>query len=578
MRLLFYFAKMYPVQGSVMLLCLLLAALADGVGMSSIIGLFSLAEYLPGGSASPEEISSASGPFAEYAVRFYQAIGVEVSIQALLITIVIAIWSKAVLSLLAKRQIGYTVARSARDLRLHLLDALMNTRWRYFIHEPMGSVASAITSEAGRASLAFLHITTVTSLLIQASLYTVLAFMMSWQATVGNFFVALLGLFILRQLVLITRRAGVKQTRLIRQLLSRVSDTLQALKALKAMSREGRISPLLEGDMRALNKVAQKQVLASEALGALQEPLVVSFLALGAWVSLTRFEMSWAVVTGLGFVLARVLLALSKAQRRYQKFATEESAFWSLLGMIENAEAEREEMFVGEKPVLKKSIRLEHVSLAYDGQLVLEDTVLEVPAGEITALIGSSGSGKSTIVDLIIGLIQPDQGEVLIDDLPMSKIDTRQWRESIGYVPQEMFLLNRSIHANVSLGEEGISDEQVKLALTRAGAWDFVSALPDGMETMAGERGARLSGGQRQRISLARALVHEPSLLILDEATAALDPQTEISVWKSLCELRGQVTIIAVSHQPRLAEVADRIYRIEEGSAHLVEDRTDATG
>jgi ATP-binding cassette subfamily C protein len=138
-----------------------------------------------------------------------------------------------------------------------------------------------------------------------------------------------------------------------------------------------------------------------------------------------------------------------------------------------------------------------------------------------------------------------------------------------------MFLLNASIFQNVTLGEDTLTEQDVEKALRKAGGWDFISALSDGMHSEVGERGALLSGGQRQRIAIARALVHEPCLLILDEATTALDPDTEAAVWRSLVKLRGQVTILAVSHQPLLASVASQIYRVEQGQA-ILQDRDEA--
>ena len=139
----------------------------------------------------------------------------------------------------------------------------------------------------------------------------------------------------------------------------------------------------------------------------------------------------------------------------------------------------------------------------------------------------------------------------------------------IGYVPQEMLLLNESVRVNVTLGDD-LSDEQVEMALQQAGAWDFVSQLPDGINGLVGERGSRLSGGQRQRISIARALVHGANLLILDEATTALDPESEARVLESLTRLRGEKTILAISHQAGIIAVADRIYRVEGGKVFAV--------
>jgi ATP-binding cassette subfamily C protein len=575
MKILLYFARAYPRSSALMLGALLLAAVADGVGMSAVIGLFSLAEQLP---LSDAEIASLDEGFQKSIFACFGAIGVQLTVQALLVTIVCAIWLKAVLTLLAKRQIGYTIARAAADLRLRLLDALMATRWGYYTHQPIGAIANAFATEPQRASAAYLQITTVVSLVIQAVLYALLAAALSWKATASSFVVAFLILLLLRGLVEATRRAGAKQTRLVRSLLARVSDTLQALKPLKAMAREGLIAPLLQGTILKLNRAARKRVLTTEALAAAQEPLVVSFLALGAAVALLHLEMDWKTLTALGLVLARIFFGLAKAQRRYQKFVSNESAFWSLLDRIEQAEREAEPRPGGERPQLRREIRIEHADVAYGNQVVFEDTSLSIPAGMITALVGPSGAGKTTISDLVIGLIAPDRGEVFVDDLPLSQIDLRAWRESIGYVPQELFLLNDSVLRNITLGESGLSREQVEEALRKAGGWEFVSNLPEGLDTMVGERGARLSGGQRQRIAIARALVHEPCLLVLDEATTALDPATEESVWESLLALRGQVTILAVSHQPKLARMADRVYRVEGGTARIEEPHAASEG
>ena len=167
---------------------------------------------------------------------------------------------------------------------------------------------------------------------------------------------------------------------------------------------------------------------------------------------------------------------------------------------------------------------------------MLKGVSFAIPAGCITALIGTSGAGKTSLVDLVCALNRPDSGSISVDGVPLDGLDLVSWRRGIGYVPQDMFLLHESVWLNVTLGEE-FSDAEVETALRRAGAWEFVSQLPEGVETVVGEGGSRLSGGQRQRISIARALVHDPHLLILDEATSGLDPDTEAMVWNSLLRL-----------------------------------------
>jgi ATP-binding cassette subfamily C protein len=161
---------------------------------------------------------------------------------------------------------------------------------------------------------------------------------------------------------------------------------------------------------------------------------------------------------------------------------------------------------------------------------------------------------------------------VWIDDLPLAKVDLKKWRKMIGYVPQETLLLHDTVFFNVSLGDPQLSEQDVEYALRAAGAWEFVLKMPRKMYSSVGERGGMLSGGQRQRVAIARALVHKPKLLILDEPTSALDPESEAAICETLSQLRGEITILAISHQPTIMNVADRAYQLHDGKAFLVQD------
>jgi ATP-binding cassette subfamily C protein len=255
-----------------------------------------------------------------------------------------------------------------------------------------------------------------------------------------------------------------------------------------------------------------------------------------------------------------------------------ESAFWSLQETIQEAEQETEHASHGLMIRLTSCITLREVRVAYHDIPVFTNLSLDIPVGTLTALIGPSGAGKTTVVDLVTGLIRPQAGEVYIDDVPMARINLQHWRRQLGYVPQESLLLHDTVFMNVTLGDPALGPTEVESALRAAGAWDFITRMPDGMYTLVGERGARLSGGQRQRIMLARALVHRPTLLILDEATAALDPPTEAAICATLRQLvDGDMTILAVSHQPAILEVAERVYRVQDGGAvQMVSDHAGA--
>ena len=316
-----------------------------------------------------------------------------------------------------------------------------------------------------------------------------------------------------------------------------------------------------------LNRALQRQVLSTAVLGAVQEELLTIVIAAGMFVALVQFEMPFTTVLVLVMVLGRMLRQFSKVQREYQKVMIGESAFWSLQSTIDQALETREKPGAGKIPSLTKGIQFDAIHFTYTGHRVFDGLTLEIPAGLLTTLVGPSGAGKTTLIDLITGLLQPLSGTILIDDIPLPELDIHAWRKMIGYVPQETQLLHDTVLHNVTLGDPGLCDEDAERALKEAGAWEFVAALPDSMDNIVGERGEKLSGGQRQRIMIARALVHRPKLLILDEATSALDPASEAAIQQTIKQLRGKLTLLAISHQAALVDAADRVYRLGNGCA-----------
>jgi ATP-binding cassette subfamily C protein len=331
---------------------------------------------------------------------------------------------------------------------------------------------------------------------------------------------------------------------------------------------------MLEKKTHRLNKALQKQVFNKEILKALQEHLSMVFLAAGFYILMVYWQMPLSSVMVLAFLVARLLKQFNKVQERYQEMIIYESAYWSIKDTIKNMVQERETLNGRRKPVFEREVCLKNIDFSYDKNQVLHDVSLRFPAGCISAISGSSGSGKTTIVDLIIGLLRPQQGEVWIDDQPLAQIDLKTWRRMIGYIPQETILLHDTVMINITLGDPKLTEQDVKDALKVAGAWDFVASMPLGIYSLVGERGGKLSGGQRQRIAIARAIVHKPKLLILDEATSALDPQSEQAICETLRQLRGQLTILAISHQAALANIADITYHVQNGKIVTIEDRT----
>jgi ATP-binding cassette subfamily C protein len=341
------------------------------------------------------------------------------------------------------------------------------------------------------------------------------------------------------------------------------------------MAREGLVGSLLGSENKRLNRALRRDVTSTEVLSEAQDFTIALIMICGLYVTLVQWKLPFNAVIVMVLVLARSLASLGKTQRQYQRMKSYESAFWSLQAVIEEASGARETNPGGISPRLEKSVGLNNVNFGYGEIFVLSNASLTIPAGSFTAIVGPSGAGKTTIADLIIGLLRPQEGEILIDNVPLEQVDLTQWRRMIGYVPQESFLLHETVLWNVTLGDPEVNEADAEAALRAAGAWEFVAELPQQIHSSVAERGMALSGGQRQRIAIARALARRPKLLILDEVTSSLDPQAEAAICQTLQGLRGQLTILAISHQPAVVEAADRIYRIQNSEVVLLRDVRD---
>jgi ATP-binding cassette subfamily C protein len=546
-----------------MLIALLLSGIAEGIGLSAMLPLLAIAL---GGIKGTSAATGKQATPAEKMIRdIFDTIGLTPTVELLLLLILAAMLLKCVLVLVANKNVGYTVAHLTTKLRLQMLRAFMLARWEFHLSQPIGKLSAAMGGETAQTAKAYAAGVSIIVVVIHTAIYSGVALMVSWKATlialaVGTFFWYPLNRFVKK-----ARRAGRRQVKLRKSMSAEFVDSLQSIKPLKAMAREDRAETILVTKTKKLKKALQKEIVSKESLSAYQDGMKVTFMLGAVYVTIVIWGMAPTTVMILILLLGRIMGKLSKIQQQYQQMGILESGYWSMMETFENAQKMREHKLGDRKPDLKQTIRLEQVTFAYSKNIVLNDASLVFPAGEITAIVGPSGGGKTTVVDLVIGLLRPQNGEVWIDKLPLSQVDIHQWRRMIGYVPQETLLLHDSIFINVTLGDPDITEREVQEALQKAGIWEFVKTRPKGIHSSVGQRGLMLSGGQRQRIAIARALVRKPKLLVLDEATTALDPENEAAICQTLRKLRGEITILAISHQPAVLEMADRGYRVKDG-------------
>jgi ATP-binding cassette subfamily C protein len=538
--------------------CLLLASVVEGIGFASLVPLL---------WTVIDPVQTESSPVIDFTRSLLDGLGLSPGVGTLVVFFVGTLIARSLLTFVAMRHVGYSVADFSTGLQARLIQNLFRARWDYLVQHRSGRVASALGGQADRAGKAYYLAAMFFAQAIQTAGYLVVAFVISWPLALAALGIGGLMTVFLHFLVRMARRAGRRQTRWTKELVTFLVDTLNNVKPLRAMAKEQAFTNLLEDKTAALRKSLRRQVVSEEGLKNGNGILGAIGLGIGFFVAITIWQVPIVDLVVVGVLLSRTTSGLGRIQQQFQKALMVESAYLEVQALITETAAAPEQNPGRQQARFERECRLKDVSFAHARTPVLHAVSLVVPAAQVTVLTGPSGAGKTTIADLILGLHQPDAGQVLLDGVPLREIDLASWRSLVGYVPQELVLFHDSIFANVALGDPRIGEGEVQHALEVAGAWDFVRKLPQGMRTHAGESGAKLSGGERQRVALARALVSRPRLLILDEVTSALDPDTEWQICRGIRALAGEMAVLAITHRPAFLEIADRVYRIEDGRA-----------
>ncbi|WP_430475971.1 ABC transporter ATP-binding protein [Thalassospira lucentensis] len=539
---------------------LLIAGLAEGVGIVALLPVLTIVT----------ETGSPNGP-ATIVINFLEQMGVRPSLGVLLAILVTGILVKAFLLLLSQRIVGYAAADYAYELRDRLLKALSSASWSYFVRQKTGSLTNALITETAQSASAYNALNNFFAVLMQVFVFVMMALLSSWEVTLVGLGGGFLMVLILNRAVGRARAAGARQANNMQALTTQFADSLLLVKPLKAMGMANRLNEVVSPDSKKINIAQRDLLIAVASLSVFQEPLFTTLLAVAIYVAINFGGYELSELLFYGILLHRTVGKIGQMQIQYQKLVAQQPYFSSLQSMLKATEAQAEQRG-GHllPPIVSKEIRFSDVSFAYDVALekksvvtVLNHINMIFPAYKISMIYGPSGSGKSTAVDLLLGLSRPQSGAILVDGQDLADTDLQAWRDIIGYVPQDLFLLNDSVRENVALGNSGYSDGDIWQALKQADAQSFVQQMPDGLYSSVGERGNLLSGGQRQRISLARALLRKPSVLILDEPTSALDAGSSLHFAETLEKLKNLATIIIISHQESLIQIAD--YRHDFG-------------
>ncbi len=510
-----------------------------------------------------------AGRFAATVTKAFAAIGLYPSLPILLAIFVVLIGARTLLSRMQSDAMFTVEQQFETAMRLELYRAISRANWSYVALCRSSDFAHALSSELSRTAQAAFEMMVLGADLILTGLYLLIALRLAPAMTAIVLGCGTVLIAALRNRTRQVNQAGEDISISMNSLFAAMSEHLGNLKLAKAYAAEDRNYAMFESATHAVQDANLKAQRAETAASAWFELGSAIILGSVLYIAIRILAVPPAAILILLLLFARVMPRFLGALQKWHLLVNAAPAFVNLTAMRSRFEAasEPEPSEHAAVPQLRREIRLAGVSFSYgkESEPVLRDVNLAVPAGRVVALVGSTGAGKSTIADLIMGLAAPSSGRITVDDVALDVGVRRKWRERIGYAASDTVLFHGSVRSNLCWANPDASDAEIHEALERAAAREFVAAMAAGIDTAIGDRGATLSQGERQRIAIARALLRRPALLVLDEATNGLDSATEARMLDALESLRGRTTVLMIAHRLSTIRWADLIYVIENG-------------
>ncbi len=532
---------------------------ASGVGLVMLVPLLGLTG-LDVGEGSVGQISTLVG-------GAFEAVGLNPTVPVVLLIYVAVVGVQALLQRTTTVRSVLLYQGFVRSVRRRIYAAIVHARWTFFARQRSADATHALTQEVERVGGVASSLVGFVSRVIQTTILLALAVFVSPWATVVAVASGLFLSLLMARATAAGRAKGEEVSQAYQSLFATIGEHLAGMRVSKSHATEdahlGRFAERTERTAGSMAAVARHQATTSVYLQ------VGSAVILGAvfWFALEVLALPLAGILLLLYVFARLVPQVTGLQRQVVGIVQQLPAFERIEDLIARYEASAE-VAGGPDPLpLQRSLRVADVSFRYDDAPAtppLAGVSMTLRAGTTTAIVGPSGAGKSTLADVLVGLVPPTSGSVFVDDAPLAGANVPAWRRSIGYVHQDTFLFHDTIRENLRLVRRDADDDAIRAALSAAAA-DFVHALPQGLDTVVGDRGVRLSGGERQRIALARALLRQPALLVLDEATSNLDAESEAAIQQALERMSGQRTVVVIAHRLATVRSADAIFVLEAG-------------
>ncbi|MGH6726266.1 MAG: ABC transporter ATP-binding protein [Pseudolabrys sp.] len=550
---------------------LALIALMSLVGLGEGIAVALLLPLLSGMGFAP---ASSQGPASAILHKALAAVGAVDSFGILLV--IVAISTVQTLLFIALNWWNASLGRRyQRERQMELFRAFMRAKWSFIAGRKAGELTSVIVTECERLGVAFTLTLAVLSTTVVMLVYFALSLLIAWPIAVSLVAFSLLGGLALTRLYRMSYAAGHVLAPLNAELQSVLGEQFSGAKIVKATASENRAAARIDPLVRRLERANAMVSFLPSLMRALLEFIALIGIA-GVFVLGNK---------GMGVALGNVFVVLVLFARLFPRLTTSQAHIHYLNGFVHSidtieqlqaaaeAEAERlEQSGAVLRLDLPSKLAVQDLTVKFGDRTVLDGVELTMAIPGMLAIAGGSGAGKSTLVHALLGLVEPSAGSIRLGSYELATAPLGAWRRAIGYVPQETILFHASVWENLTLADPAATRADVEIAVRRAHAHEFITALPEGYDTVIGDQGVKLSGGQRQRLGIARALLTNPTLLLLDEAMSALDAESESDLLHTLDALRKHMGILVVAHRLAAVRAADAICVLEAG--RLVESGT----
>jgi ABC-type multidrug transport system fused ATPase/permease subunit len=565
MKALLYFTKqLFSFSRYVLILNLIgmvFVSLLEGIGILLLIPMLSVSGIL--------QIDTSDIPFSNY-LSFLGTFSPVSGLSVILGIYILLVTGQALFQRRIARKNMMIQVDFINHLRMETYKGLLQANWGFFMKKRKSDLVNSLTTELGRVSGG----TNMFLQLITSAVFTIIqigvAFWLSPSMTIFVIAAGVILAFFSRSFIMKSRRIGDQTTEIAKNYLAGITDHFNGIKDIKSNSLEEPRHEWLSEWCDTIKKEQEEKLKVRTNSQLVYKVMSAVLIAVFLFVSVSLFKSQSQQLIIIILIFSRLWPRFTGIQSNLEQIASTIPAFHSIIRLQKECNFAHELSLERNQTEIKPirffhRIECENVSFKYENTYSLKNINISIPSNQMTAIVGPSGAGKSTLIDILMGLNRPEKGEVLIDGTPLTEKNLLSLRKSISYVPQDPFLFNASIRENLLMIHPDARDVDIWQALEFSSAAEFVKNLPDGLDTLIGDRGIRLSGGERQRIVLARAILRKPSILVLDEATSALDSENEAKIQKAIEQLKGKMTIIVIAHRLSTIRNADQVIVLDKG-------------